>query len=121
MAILHYLVLKYCQGKVNHKLYESVSMKEIVLVMVLSYSEKPFCVWKVCIVRDEKKVKTILFFGSNNIFCFISLRDQRQSLMSLERAGFQCSGVIMLVSTVDPGLQELQRFWEVVAGLSHLK
>ncbi|KAF9793636.1 hypothetical protein SFRURICE_001995, partial [Spodoptera frugiperda] len=29
--------------------------------------------------------------------------------MSLGRAGLQCSGVFMVVSTVDPGLQELQR------------
>lgn len=30
--------------------------------------------------------------------------------MSLRRAGLQCSGVHMVVSTVDSGLQELQRF-----------
>uniref|UniRef100_A0A2H1WM36 SFRICE_022618 n=1 Tax=Spodoptera frugiperda TaxID=7108 RepID=A0A2H1WM36_SPOFR len=30
--------------------------------------------------------------------------------MSLGRAGLQCSGVFMVVSTVDPGLQELQRY-----------
>ncbi|KAF9800894.1 hypothetical protein SFRURICE_010483 [Spodoptera frugiperda] len=29
--------------------------------------------------------------------------------MSLGRAGLQCSGVFMVVSTVDPGAQELQR------------
>ncbi|KAF9795912.1 hypothetical protein SFRURICE_017776 [Spodoptera frugiperda] len=33
----------------------------------------------------------------------------KQSFMSLGRAGLQCSGVFMVVSTVDPGLQELQR------------
>uniref|UniRef100_A0A2H1W3S0 SFRICE_021100 n=1 Tax=Spodoptera frugiperda TaxID=7108 RepID=A0A2H1W3S0_SPOFR len=31
--------------------------------------------------------------------------------MSLGRAGLQCSGVFMVVSTVDPGLQELQRVY----------
>uniref|UniRef100_A0A2H1WVZ7 SFRICE_027593 n=1 Tax=Spodoptera frugiperda TaxID=7108 RepID=A0A2H1WVZ7_SPOFR len=30
--------------------------------------------------------------------------------LSLGRAGFQCSGVFMVVSTVDSGLQELQRY-----------
>ncbi|KAF9797899.1 hypothetical protein SFRURICE_016408, partial [Spodoptera frugiperda] len=30
--------------------------------------------------------------------------------MSLGRDGLQCSGVFMVVSTVDPGLQELQRY-----------
>ncbi|KAF9801091.1 hypothetical protein SFRURICE_019253 [Spodoptera frugiperda] len=30
--------------------------------------------------------------------------------MSLGRPGLQCSGVFMVVSTLDPGLQELQRF-----------
>uniref|UniRef100_A0A2H1VIK7 SFRICE_026465 n=1 Tax=Spodoptera frugiperda TaxID=7108 RepID=A0A2H1VIK7_SPOFR len=30
--------------------------------------------------------------------------------MSLRRAGLQCSGVCMVVSTVDPGAQELQRY-----------
>ncbi|KAF9818386.1 hypothetical protein SFRURICE_017808, partial [Spodoptera frugiperda] len=39
----------------------------------------------------------------------VSLRDQRQSFISLGRAGLQCSGVFMVVSTVDPGAQELQR------------
>uniref|UniRef100_A0A2H1VV95 SFRICE_030006 n=1 Tax=Spodoptera frugiperda TaxID=7108 RepID=A0A2H1VV95_SPOFR len=38
-----------------------------------------------------------------------SLRDPRQSFMSLGRAGLQCSGVFMVVSTVYPGLQKLQR------------
>uniref|UniRef100_A0A2H1VJ34 SFRICE_031263 n=1 Tax=Spodoptera frugiperda TaxID=7108 RepID=A0A2H1VJ34_SPOFR len=36
--------------------------------------------------------------------------------MSLGRAGLQCSGVFMFVSTVDPSLQELQRYgrlWRV--------
>ncbi|KAF9800614.1 hypothetical protein SFRURICE_006518 [Spodoptera frugiperda] len=33
-----------------------------------------------------------------------------QSFMSLTRVGLQCSGVFMVVSTVDPGLQELQRY-----------
>ncbi|KAF9821064.1 hypothetical protein SFRURICE_000999 [Spodoptera frugiperda] len=37
------------------------------------------------------------------------MRDPRQSFMSLGRAGLQCSGVFMVVSTVDPGLQELQQ------------
>ncbi|KAF9800199.1 hypothetical protein SFRURICE_004412 [Spodoptera frugiperda] len=37
-------------------------------------------------------------------------RDPRQSFISLRRAGLQCSGVSMFVSTVDPGLQELQRY-----------
>ncbi|KAF9799003.1 hypothetical protein SFRURICE_011642 [Spodoptera frugiperda] len=32
------------------------------------------------------------------------------SFISLGRAGLQCSGVFMFVSTVDPGLQELQRY-----------
>ncbi|KAF9807633.1 hypothetical protein SFRURICE_008846 [Spodoptera frugiperda] len=35
--------------------------------------------------------------------------DNIQSFISLGRAGLQCSGVFMVVSTVDPGLQELQR------------
>ncbi|KAF9797804.1 hypothetical protein SFRURICE_017999 [Spodoptera frugiperda] len=35
---------------------------------------------------------------------------RRQSFMSLGRAGLQCSGVFMFVSTVDPGAQELQRY-----------
>ncbi|KAF9794663.1 hypothetical protein SFRURICE_019541 [Spodoptera frugiperda] len=34
----------------------------------------------------------------------------KQSFMSLRRAGLQCSGVFMVVSTGDPGLQELQRY-----------
>ncbi|KAF9787556.1 hypothetical protein SFRURICE_001608 [Spodoptera frugiperda] len=34
----------------------------------------------------------------------------KQSFISLGRAGLQCSGVFMFVSTVDPGLQELQRY-----------
>uniref|UniRef100_A0A2H1VFA4 SFRICE_014762 n=1 Tax=Spodoptera frugiperda TaxID=7108 RepID=A0A2H1VFA4_SPOFR len=34
----------------------------------------------------------------------------RQSFISLGLAGLQCSGVFMVVSTVDPGLQELQRY-----------
>uniref|UniRef100_A0A2H1WN11 SFRICE_007408 n=1 Tax=Spodoptera frugiperda TaxID=7108 RepID=A0A2H1WN11_SPOFR len=34
----------------------------------------------------------------------------RQSFISLGCAGIQYSGVFMVVSTVDPGLQELQRF-----------
>ncbi|KAF9790142.1 hypothetical protein SFRURICE_008159 [Spodoptera frugiperda] len=41
----------------------------------------------------------------------------KQSFISLGRAGLQCSGVFMVVSTVDPGLQELQRYgrlWRVV-------
>ncbi|CAH1642172.1 unnamed protein product [Spodoptera littoralis] len=36
----------------------------------------------------------------------------QQLLMSLGRAGSQCSGVFMVVSTVDPGLQR-QRIWEL--------
>ncbi|KAF9823169.1 hypothetical protein SFRURICE_016062 [Spodoptera frugiperda] len=35
-------------------------------------------------------------------------RFTQRSFMSLGRAGLQCSGVCMVVSTVDPGLQELQ-------------
>ncbi|KAF9823367.1 hypothetical protein SFRURICE_010502 [Spodoptera frugiperda] len=34
----------------------------------------------------------------------------RESFMSLGCAGLQCSSVIMVVSTVDPDLQELQRY-----------
>ncbi|KAF9798294.1 hypothetical protein SFRURICE_012891 [Spodoptera frugiperda] len=36
-----------------------------------------------------------------------------QSFMSLGRAGLQCSGVFMAVSTVDPGLQELQWYGKI--------
>ncbi|KAF9795192.1 hypothetical protein SFRURICE_004564 [Spodoptera frugiperda] len=35
---------------------------------------------------------------------------KRQSFMCLGRAGLQCFGVLMVVSTVDTGLQELQRY-----------
>uniref|UniRef100_A0A2H1W7J6 SFRICE_009556 n=1 Tax=Spodoptera frugiperda TaxID=7108 RepID=A0A2H1W7J6_SPOFR len=41
------------------------------------------------------------------LFHFRSIK--LQSFMSLGRAGLQCFGVFMVVSTVDPGLQELQR------------
>ncbi|KAF9797623.1 hypothetical protein SFRURICE_012771 [Spodoptera frugiperda] len=41
------------------------------------------------------------------------------SIKSLRRAAFQC--VFMVVSNVDPVLQELQRLWEGVAGLFHKK
>ncbi|KAF9819608.1 hypothetical protein SFRURICE_005561 [Spodoptera frugiperda] len=41
-----------------------------------------------------------------------------QSFMSLRRGGLQCSGVFMVIPTVDPGLQDLQRFWEAVARLA---
>ncbi|KAF9812833.1 hypothetical protein SFRURICE_006795 [Spodoptera frugiperda] len=34
----------------------------------------------------------------------------QKSFISLRRAGLQCSDVFMFVSTVDPGLQELQRY-----------
>ncbi|KAF9807835.1 hypothetical protein SFRURICE_000616 [Spodoptera frugiperda] len=39
----------------------------------------------------------------------IPISGSKQSFISLGRAGLQCSGVFMFVSTVDPGLQELQR------------
>ncbi|KAF9793664.1 hypothetical protein SFRURICE_002323, partial [Spodoptera frugiperda] len=57
--------------------------------------------------------------GSNELrqkYWLIRLRptDPRQSFMSLEREGLQCSGVFIVVSTVDPGLQELQQFQEKI-------
>ncbi|CAH0698152.1 unnamed protein product [Spodoptera exigua] len=42
--------------------------------------------------------------------------DPRQSFMSLGRAGLQCSGVFMVVSTADPGEQEFQLCREVFFG-----
>nr|WCF43331.1 ionotropic receptor IR75p [Spodoptera frugiperda] len=48
-------------------------------------------------------------------------RDPRQSFMSVRRTGLQGSGIFMVVSIEDPGLLELQWFWEVVAGFSHKK
>ncbi|KAF9796977.1 hypothetical protein SFRURICE_019331 [Spodoptera frugiperda] len=39
----------------------------------------------------------------------IEPKTKGQSFVSLRRVGLQCSGVFMVVSTVDPGLQELQR------------
>uniref|UniRef100_A0A2H1VHG1 SFRICE_012280 n=1 Tax=Spodoptera frugiperda TaxID=7108 RepID=A0A2H1VHG1_SPOFR len=44
------------------------------------------------------------------LFRFISLRDTGQLFMSLGRAGLQCSRIFMVVSTVDPGAQELPRW-----------
>ncbi|KAF9791429.1 hypothetical protein SFRURICE_012960 [Spodoptera frugiperda] len=40
---------------------------------------------------------------------FISLRDTGQLFMSLGRAGLQCSRIFMVVSTVDPGAQDIFR------------
>lgn len=41
--------------------------------------------------------------------------------MSLGHDGLHCSSVFMVVSTIDPGLQELHWFWDDVVDLSHKK
>lgn len=62
-----------------------------------------FNIHNVCLCESGTIV--FFFFSSNNIFWFISLRDLR-----LGRAGLQCSDVFLIVSIVDPGLQDLQRY-----------
>ncbi|KAF9821135.1 hypothetical protein SFRURICE_001070 [Spodoptera frugiperda] len=47
-------------------------------------------------------------------------RIQDSRFMSLGRAGLHCSGLLMVVSTADSGLQELHRIWEDVAGFDCL-
>lgn len=49
------------------------------------------------------------------------LRCEIQDIHVLRRAGFQCFGIFMVVSTIDSGVKELQGFWEIMAGLSHKK
>ncbi|KAF9800835.1 hypothetical protein SFRURICE_009309 [Spodoptera frugiperda] len=61
-----------------------------------------------CVVYYTDLVESRANFRAFRRFCHTYY--WKQSFMSLGRAGLQCSGVFMFVSTVDPGLQELQRY-----------
>lgn len=71
------------------------------------------------VLLHKQRIGYLLGSPRLSIFWFISFRDLKQSFMSLRRGGLQCFVVFMIITIVDHGLQELQRFWEEVAGLSH--
>ncbi|KAF9796639.1 hypothetical protein SFRURICE_012732 [Spodoptera frugiperda] len=52
--------------------------------------------------------KRVLLPAGSRVSCYATLFGQ--SFMSLGLAGLQCSGVFKVVSTLDPGLKELQRY-----------
>ncbi|KAF9807513.1 hypothetical protein SFRURICE_006009 [Spodoptera frugiperda] len=70
--------------------------------------KKYFTKCHICLVMFDYTVGTVTEPLTLCNVSLISLRDPRQLFLSKRRAGLQCSGVFMFVSTVDPGLQELQ-------------
>ncbi|KAF9806489.1 hypothetical protein SFRURICE_001284, partial [Spodoptera frugiperda] len=55
----------------------------------------------------------MLFLEGEICVIYIRYRDPRQLFMSLGCYGLQCSGIFMVVATVDPDLQILQQFGKI--------
>ncbi|KAF9794505.1 hypothetical protein SFRURICE_008778, partial [Spodoptera frugiperda] len=63
--------------------------------------------------RARNSIGTLLkkndFYNvSDTLFDHLPIYSVKTNVAILGRVGLQCSGVFMVVSTVDPGLQELQ-------------